>query len=271
VSACCKEDYGIPEAWQVAQARGITALGISDHDVPFKNGFLKKHYKITSGLENVFLGLETSIRSESGKIMVSKRNLALLDYLMVSEHIHIMSSWTLLRKGRKYLEKWWTNPEMQYKVEKFYKKHARMTLNALKKYKPDILAHPWRFPWHRAFFDNATLEVYEPVLQIAQKYGVHVEISRAIMSIVDEELQGNLKSKIDYSGIKTWDGEYHHEVMQPVEFLKQYFRTCKELGVKFTLGSDAHRIEDIGKFPKIEVFMKHFNISEKDIIFQINK
>ncbi|MFX0101037.1 MAG: PHP domain-containing protein [Candidatus Hodarchaeota archaeon] len=265
-SGCCKETYGIKEAWNAARERGVETLGISDHDVPFKNQHLKKQRVIVSELENVMLGLEVSIRDGNGKIMVSRENLELLDYFLISEHIHIMPSWTLMKKGRKNFTSWWKNPQERYKIEKFYKKHAMMTFKALERNKPDILAHPWRYPWHGGILDKATLDVYEKVLQKAAKLGVRIELSRSVMNLVISDIEGRGVKSINIEEFPSWKGEMDHELMQPLEFFKRYAKNCLANGVEFSLGSDAHKLAEIGNFPNIDNFIKVLDIPENKIV-----
>jgi histidinol phosphatase-like PHP family hydrolase len=265
-SGCCKETYGIKEAWDAARDRGIETLGISDHDVPYKNQYLKKQHAIASKLENVLLGMEVSIRYGDGKILVSRKNLQLLDYFLISEHIHIMPSWTLMKKGRKNFKSWWKDPGERFKIEKFYQKHAMMTYKALEKNKPDILAHPWRYPWHGGILDKATLEVYEKVLHLAGKLGVKIELSRSVMSLVISDLEGKGVENFELEEFPSWKGQMEHELMRPVEFFKLYSRSCVANGIEFTLGSDAHRLVDIANYPDLDKIIKTLAIPEKIII-----
>ncbi|MHA1681546.1 MAG: hypothetical protein ACTSUE_11080 [Promethearchaeota archaeon] len=265
-SGCCKQDYGVLDAWNQARSRGIELLGITDHDVPFKNQFLTSHGKMAEKEDGLFLGLEASIRNIKGKIQVSRANLDLLDYLLLSEHVHIMPGWTLLRKGKDNLKRnWWNDSQNQYLVEKFYDRHALMTRNALKRNEPDILAHPWRFPWHGGFLDVATIDAYEPVIKELGKLDVKVEFSRSIMSLLVQDLNGEWNAARDEEEHAPWKGNYSHEVLSPVPFFKLFFGRCRQEGIHFTLGSDAHRLEDIAAFPPLHDILDGVGLSWKDI------
>ncbi|MBD3186421.1 PHP domain-containing protein [Candidatus Bathyarchaeota archaeon] len=272
-SGCCKEEYGIVDAAKVAASRGIRFLGITDHDVPFKNGYLPRHRKIVDTLDidgiTVHLGLEASIRNARGKIQVSSSNLSLLDFLSISEHVHIMPRWTLMRRGRKHLiESWWNDPTSQYQLEKFYTRHARMTQRAIERYQPDILAHPWRFPWHAGFLDKATIVAYQDTLEAAAKNGTCIEISKSAMALVLSALEGqgsHYETFLDQEKFPRWKGKMEHEVMEPVAFFTVFFKICQQKNIKFTLGSDAHRMEDIGRYPPLDRVLGAIGIQQNAI------
>ncbi|MHA1792741.1 MAG: hypothetical protein ACTSVI_08865 [Promethearchaeota archaeon] len=270
-SSCCKEDYGIIDAWREAQEKGIKFLGISDHDVPFKNTYLKKHKKDVNAIDDVFLGMEISIRDVKGRIMVSKENLSLLDYKMISEHVHVLPSWMFLYKGRRNFLKWWKTPELLWKIEKFYRRHVLMTENALKRNEPDILAHPWRFPWHAGILDIATIDASRDVLKVASKLDVKIEISRSILSLIKKDEAGELEMPLEQNENKKWKGEYFHEIERPITFFKSYFQACQQEGIFFTLGSDAHRLVDVGNFPDIKRVLKIIGIKNKNIVHVIKE
>ena len=266
VSCCCKEDYGILDAWEAASKNGIYKIGITDHDHPGNNKFLKKQLEITKQHADIYQGLETSIRKRDGKLMISRRVMDKLDFLTVSEHIHIMPFYTFLKKSRNSYVDWWKDKSQRHKIDKFYTRHAEMTSNALIRYEPDILTHPWRFPWHRGLLDVATIEAYEPVLVAASKLDVKLEISRSILTLVHRELEKNNENDSTEKDLQKWQGEYRHELQPPTEFFARFYDVCNSHGISFALGSDAHRLQDIAVFPYLDEFLKMMHISERKIL-----
>ncbi len=265
-SHCCKEHYGPVDAWNVARDRGIEHLGITDHDVPFKNGYLVAHEQAVKGKEGLLLGLEVSIRDGQGRIQVAKRDLERLDYVLLAEHVHIMPTWTFLRKGHKAFASWWADPAKRHLVEKYYERHARMTCMALERNRVDVLAHPWRFPWHRGILDKASLQATERVVRAAVAKGVKIEVSRVVITMVLKAAgQGNGRAA-DQPAFPPWKGSLEHEVMPPAAFFRAYFDMCQQLGATFTLGSDAHKLADIGQFGNIDAFLATTGLREKDIV-----
>lgn len=257
VSGCCKEDYGIKEAWLVAQERGAAAIGITDHDVPFKNGYMKGHRAVTNELDGVYLGIEVSIRSETGKIAVSKEILGMVDYYTISEHVHIMPFWTLMKQTRKGFRSWWKDDSKRHKVEKFYKKHAAMTVNALRRNDADVLTHPWRFPWHPGILDVATIEVSLPVLDEIARKGMHIELSERVLGLVQREIDGEGPQHPD---LLPWKGIFEHRIAGAPEFFSLYFQEVTSRGIGIVLGSDAHRLADVANFEGIEGQLKAMHL-----------
>jgi histidinol phosphatase-like PHP family hydrolase len=265
-SHCCKERYGPIDAWNAARERGIEHVGITDHDVPFKNGYLHAHERAVKGKVGLLLGLEVSIRDGQGRIQVAKRDLALLDYVLLAEHVHIMPTWTFLRKGHKAFAAWWRDPAEQHLVEKYYERHSRMTCMALERNRVDVLAHPWRFPWHQGILDKASLQATERVVSKAVEKGVRIEVSRVIIDLVRREMEPGTGRPVDLSAFQPWKGSLEHEVLLPAAFFRAYFEMCQQLGATFTLGSDAHKLADIGAFGNIDGFLVATGLREKNIV-----
>jgi histidinol phosphatase-like PHP family hydrolase len=265
-SHCCKERYGPIDAWKAARERGIEHVGITDHDVPLKNGYLEAHERAVQGKEGLLLGLEVSIRNERGRIQVAKRDLERLDYVLLAEHVHIMPTWTFLRKGRKAFAAWWRDPAKRHLVEKYYDRHSRMTCIALERNRVDVLAHPWRFPWHQGILDRATIQASERVVSVAVEKGVKIEVSRGIINLVRQEVEPGHDRPVDLSAFLPWKGTLKHEILPPVEFFRLYFAMCQQLGAAFTLGSDAHKLADIGAFGNIDAFLLATGLREKNIV-----
>ena len=56
---------------------------------------------------------------------------------------------------------------------------------------------------------------------------------------------------------------FHTE--EHLRFAWRFYPLCKKAGLKFSIGSDAHRLEDIGNVHILEPFLEEINITEKDI------
>jgi histidinol phosphatase-like PHP family hydrolase len=48
-------------------------------------------------------------------------------------------------------------------------------------------------------------------------------------------------------------------------FSLNFYKLCKQVGLKFTIGSDAHRLEDVGNVTILEPFLDELGITEADI------
>lgn len=102
----------------------------------------------------------------------------------------------------------------------------------------DVIAHPF-FVVPNALTAGAVevLDNFElrPALEIARENEIAMEISRRI----------------------------YHTPEQTI-FAARFYALCKEIGLKFTIGSDAHRLEDIANIRQLKPFIKAMELSEED-------
>ena len=141
-----------------------------------------------------------------------------------------------------------------------------MTWNAIERNHVDILAHPWRFPWHRGLLDKATIEITEKVIRKAVERDVKIEFSRVIMTLIQQDIGKKDSQATNFSELVPWKGKYDHEILRVVPFFRDFFDMCQQLGAKFTLGSDAHKLGDIGVFPDLESCLNIVGIQQKNIV-----
>ncbi|MCL6588657.1 MAG: PHP domain-containing protein [Firmicutes bacterium] len=50
-----------------------------------------------------------------------------------------------------------------------------------------------------------------------------------------------------------------------LEFSLWFYEICKEMGLKFTIGSDAHSLEYVGNVQEVRPIIEHLGITEEDI------
>ncbi|MHB0999093.1 MAG: PHP domain-containing protein [Armatimonadota bacterium] len=50
-----------------------------------------------------------------------------------------------------------------------------------------------------------------------------------------------------------------------LEFSNRFYRLCKEVGLKFSIGSDAHSLENVGKVKILEPFIKELGLTLEDL------
>jgi histidinol phosphatase-like PHP family hydrolase len=102
----------------------------------------------------------------------------------------------------------------------------------------DILAHPF-FVVPRVcpvdFLEQISENDLLPVLEVAKANGVAMEISRRAVHTPEQEA-----------------------------FSRRFYPLCKRLGLKFTLGSDAHSLGSIGNARTLAPFIAEFGLTGKD-------
>jgi histidinol phosphatase-like PHP family hydrolase len=49
-----------------------------------------------------------------------------------------------------------------------------------------------------------------------------------------------------------------------LDFCAPFYRQCKEAGLKFTIGSDAHRLDDVGNILVLQPLIDTLGLAETD-------
>jgi histidinol phosphatase-like PHP family hydrolase len=102
----------------------------------------------------------------------------------------------------------------------------------------DVIAHP--FFVHPNALTPGAVEILEnkhlrPSLEIAKENGVAMEMSRRIFHTPEQLI-----------------------------FSARFYALCKEIGLKFTIGSDAHELKDIGNIRVLRPFIKEMGLTDAD-------
>lgn len=102
----------------------------------------------------------------------------------------------------------------------------------------DVIAHPlYVMPGSYDPLTPALLEEDDllPAIEVAARNNVAVEISRRALA------------------------------PEQMEFLLSFYRLCKSAGVKFSIGSDAHQLADVGKTINVEPLIRRLGLTDDDI------
>ena len=102
----------------------------------------------------------------------------------------------------------------------------------------DVIAHP--FFVHPNVLTPGAVDILEnfqlrPALEIAKENGIAMEMSRRIFHMPEQLI-----------------------------FSARFYALCKEIGLRFTIGSDAHQLEDIGNIRVLRPFIKEMGLTEAD-------
>ena len=102
----------------------------------------------------------------------------------------------------------------------------------------DVIAHPF-FVIPRVCSGEVvgllTNSELTPALELARDNNVALEISRRILHTPEQ-----------------------------LVFSARFYSLCKEVGLKLTIGSDAHRLEDVGNVRLLEPFINELGLTEED-------
>jgi putative hydrolase len=102
----------------------------------------------------------------------------------------------------------------------------------------DVIAHPlFVMPNSYDLLAPSLLTEKElaPAIDLAVKNNIAMEISRRALS------------------------------KKQMPFLLSFYRLCKEAGLKFSIGSDAHKLSDVGRTIRVEPLINELGLSDEDI------
>jgi histidinol phosphatase-like PHP family hydrolase len=268
-SSCCKQDYGYQEVARHAAAIGLDGFGLSDHSYYTKRDLdviiAHKKEQQSLNMENQGLvGLEISIFNKKGSLGVYQKALPLLDYKILAEHVHvakIFSGFFTFKKKFIYLMQ--NYPANQPKIKKMLDQILEMQLNAIQRHPKSILAHLFRFPTTHGYFFHDLYEMMDEVLSALQSAESVLELHSNFVNGINLTLEeANTRKKGGDKGIS------------PLDYYKELSHRIKQYSIQFSLGSDAHRLENMHSKEEWTKFLEKIAVPEKSVItsnFFLNK
>ncbi|MFX0103576.1 MAG: hypothetical protein ACFFCS_28700 [Candidatus Hodarchaeota archaeon] len=239
---------------------GLDGFGTSDHshyrwqDV----SFLKKQKKQQHALHlegTGLVGLEATILNRGGDLGVHPRYLDLVDYMIISEHVHKSMPFSEFYNTKRKVRKWIAKDYDFYlpKINRIINDSTTLKLNAIKRNPRSIFGHVFNFPLGVRIIPPILYERLDDVLEAMQSAEVALELHHSHINAY------NL-SKQDADA---WRAAGDSNVQ---EFIHKMFHRAKDYSLHFSLGSDAHRLTDIFPKQKWQAFIKQVNISESQLI-----
>jgi len=216
-----------PEAIiQKAENKGIEYLAITDHIHPHTD------ISFLSLLREEFSRIDTPVKVYIG---------CEADILSVGESVIgpelIARTDFIMAAANHFPHSWVSKPEEGNKQE-IAQHFLNMFRYAVGLEHVDVIAHPlYVMPGTFDPTDPAELTEAElvPAVEIAAKNNVAIEISRRALS----------------------PGQ--------TPFLMMFYRLCKEAGIKFAIGSDAHQLSDLAETHLVSPIIKELGLTDADI------
>lgn len=276
-SGCCKEDYNVIDAYNKAEDRGYTGIGVSDHcnykgyRAPGK--FLieqRKQISLNGLTDKVKLGLEITILNRKGDLGVKPKYLEKLDYYIISEHVHIAKLFSHFYRIKKKTKKRLKAGKKLDKIEKSIHEIATMVVNGAMRNPNTINAHLWRFPRNVNFLSTLVLEQTPRILEALQNSRVAFELHSGIVGMLmltDEE-----SDQLHEKNLKEIHPDFHELLLPPKEFGAELLKMMKKYDLKYALGSDAHRLNQVGRIGKnnhadsVKKYLASIGINEKELV-----
>jgi histidinol phosphatase-like PHP family hydrolase len=265
-SRCCKGKYTYKDIWERIQECHLDGFGVSDHShnkVYRKPEIFIPEYKKAQKelkLEKTGLvGLEVSIFNLKGDLGIHPRVIKLLDYLLISEHVHKAKPFTGIFRTKAKVKHWLKSfPEKEDKLLKEFDKVIDMQILSLEKNKHSIegqkiLAHIYKFVAGVGYLPQRIFERLDEVLAVLQSTDTALEIHKSHFSdyyLSDDEAQKRLIA-----------GENTRK-----DFIHYLYKRSKQFSLTYALGSDAHRLEEIKTKEEWMNFLQDLNISENQLV-----
>lgn len=255
-----KGRYSYPDVAKKILSLGLDGFGTSDHShYCFENNsFLKKQKKQQSKLhleETGLVGLEITIQNQKGDLGVHPKYLDLVDYKIISEHVHKSLPFSKFHGTKRKVRKW-INKDYDFylpKIKRIINDSTTLKVNAINRNPRSILAHVFNFPVGLRIVPAILYERLDDVLEAMQTAEVALELHHSHM-------YGYNLSNQDADA---WKAAGDSNIR---EFIRHLFRRAKDYSLHYSLGSDAHRLRDIFPKQKWQSFLEQVDISESQLI-----
>ncbi len=235
-SRCVKEPYTIDQAIASGLARGtITSLGVTNH-VHFNSpdqahlrssrvhvdDFNARH----DCKDGIFalLGVEVDIDHPSGRFVLSKESVDLVDYIIGGPHNQPHRSLAF--------------PDIEdEEIDEYFNSLASILVNGLGRNPIDIWVHPFlqEIEIGGDYFEDKVFSILPDVLQVLKDKGIAMEINTTFH-----------RDKLDT--VKIWrPGDSGDPWLRVISMITKVYKKALEYGsIKFSFGSDAHHVDNVG-------------------------
>ncbi|MEM2508448.1 MAG: PHP domain-containing protein [Candidatus Hadarchaeales archaeon] len=202
---------------EAAEARGLKLLAITDHGPALHVGMKENEISgYLSTLENLrenaklklLVGIEANVLNESGDIDIEEETREKLDILVLGIH-----------------RLWFVSDPREMALA-----YLRSLVNAIKKHKIDVVAHPFQF--HGDLSRFLTIDEIRELLEVAASRGTAIEVNEKYRA----------------------PGE-------------DFYRACLENGVMLSVGTDSHRAESVGRLDWVSGMLEKIGVSEGDLLY----
>jgi len=232
-SRCVKVPYAIKDGLKRAISRGfVEGIGITNHchfNSPEQDHLKQSREEIDRlnqdlGDTKVLLGVELDIDHPSGKFVLTKESLDLVDYVLAGPH-------NMPHKSLAF-------PDMaQEDFDEYFGVLHDILVNSLEKNPIDIIPHPFlqEIEIGGSFFEKEVFAILPDILDVLAEKGIAMEIS----STFHRDKQDTVELFSPGNNEDGW--------LQIIKMTsKIYKEALKRHDLKFSFASDAHRLDLAG-------------------------
>lgn len=211
-----------------AMERGVRYLGLIDHIFAFTDPSIldstREECRASDGGPELFFGCEADVLSV-GRTTVTQEMIDTLDYIMVAAN-HFTTD----------ISKMVDMPDSDDPVA-IGRHFLKMFNYAATLDYADVIVHPFfvmQGPFDPSVIYTLKEEDLIPGIEAAAANNIAIEISRR--SITPDH----------------------------IEFLTPFYRLCKQAGIKFSIGTDSHRLEDVGRTDLLTPLIQELGLRDDD-------
>lgn len=247
-SRCVKRPWNILDGWKTAKSKGIKRLGITNHvhfNSPTQDYLFQLRERINEIDDpNLLLGVELDIDSPEGKNVLNKQTFEILDYVIGAPHNQ--PTGFLLNE---YVE--------EEDIRCYFSDLRDVLISSLKTIPLTVWVHPFLQEVGQLkgkYWKEYLNPIYLECLDICAKKGIAIELTPQYFGVY----------KVNQSFV--WSPELKINKDQFNIVSEIYSIAAKNPEIKFSIGSDAHDINDVGEIQIPQFFIKKENISDKRVI-----
>lgn len=235
-SGCARHPYPVAAGWRVARSRGITKYGVSNHIPanPARHEYLPGLRAEIDALgdSRVLLGVELDLDREEGVNYLAPAYWDVVDFALGASHNQPVGFLKL--------------PDIQPdEVAAYFAGFRRVLENSFKKIPLDIWAHPFLQHFKHfgtKYWADFLRPLFLDISEVCANEGVAIELTPAYRR-------------------KCGD---HEDVFAALE--EMYALAMEVPDLLFSLGSDAHRVEDVGDIQVPLSYVEQFAIPDTRIV-----
>jgi histidinol phosphatase-like PHP family hydrolase len=211
-----------------------------------------KQFKNQDPLINCYLGAEITIVDLEGHLAKLDKAKEQLDYFLVGDHYIPESHITMddLVSSEKILKGMMeSDPDSLIML---LKKTSDMYINCIHRNHPTILAHPFSTFIRCNFAHIQLIEDFENVCESLQSTQTALELNNAeIQSCFIPDSSDELVS---------------NDILTKRDFIQQLYKVAQKYDLTYSIGSDAHLLNDVGVINYSLQLLEHFLIQKSNIL-----
>jgi histidinol phosphatase-like PHP family hydrolase len=259
-SRCCHELYSLLDVAKRLQDLNYSYICVSDHihydedDRYFEMHIANATRLIKDGLSvPIFIGGECTIVDLKGRIPNLRNSKGKLGYILLGDHYIPetrinMDDLNLAKDILKCLFQ-----KDKHKLKEIINNNISIYIRGIERYKPQILVHPFSTLLRADFTHIDLIEGFEKVCEMCQNSGTAIELNNVQILDCLENPKPNIIESPD--------------IPQKPEFYRALMKVALSYDIKFSVGSDAHLLKNVGEISAVRKLIEKLDINKEKILY----